>query len=384
MMNSKSTKAGIPMDIKSVGFSLGIEEEYQLIHPMTRELRPRAKRIMTETHPDRSEDIQHELRLSQIETASQICEGFEDVRSELVRLRTEIVDATEHVDAHLVAAGTHPFSHWEEQPFTPKKRYDKLADDFQQLAREQVIFGCHVHVGSEDTEMSVEILNRSRRWLGCLLALSASSPFWLGEDTGYASFRTNVWIRWPLAGPPLEFSSHGEYADTVKSLVSAEVIEDESKVYWDIRIPFRLPTVEFRIADVCTTIDEAVMIAGLIQALARTAVGEAEANIPAPNIRHEVIRTAHWHAARYGLSKTLVDPSSARAIKAEEHIEQFLDYLRPALEELGSWSEVSQLVHQTLADGNSAMRQRAVFEKTHRLEDVVDYLVEETRRGTDR
>ncbi len=369
------------MDLETIGQSMGIEEEYQLVHPVTRELRPRAKRIMTESHPQRADDIQHELRLSQIETASQVCSTLEEVRTELVRLRTEIVLATEHADAHLVAAGTHPFSHWEEQPFTPKKRYDKLADDFQQLAREQVIFGCHVHVGSEDREMSVQILNRARRWLGSLLALSASSPFWLGEDTGYASFRTNVWIRWPLAGPPYEFSSYAEYQQVVRSLVNAGVIEDETKVYWDIRIPAKLPTVEFRIADVCTTIDEAVMIAGLIQGLARTAVREVEAGTPAANIRPEIIRTAHWHAARYGLSKTLVDVESAQAIPAERHIEQLLEFVRPALEELGTWKEVSQLLHQTLAHGNSAMRQRKVFEQTHRLEDVVDHLVEETRLG---
>ncbi|WP_166824862.1 carboxylate-amine ligase [Thalassoroseus pseudoceratinae] len=371
------------MGTETAKLSLGIEEEYQLVHPVTRELRPRAKRVMTESHPDRSDDIQHELRLSQIETASQICDGLDDVRRELVRLRTETVVATEHADAHLVAAGTHPFSHWEEQPFTPQKRYGKLADDFQQLAREQVIFGCHVHVGSSDREMSVQILNRSREWLGSLLALSASSPFWLSEDTGYASFRTNIWIRWPLAGPPYSFSSHSEYRQVVQSLVDAEVIEDETKVYWDIRIPARLPTVEFRIADVCTTIDEAVMIAGLIQGLARTAVREVEADMPSRDARPEIVRTAHWHAARYGLSKTLVDVRSAKAIPAEKHIEQFLEELRPALEELGTWSEVSRLVHQTLANGNSAMRQRKVYEKTHRFEDVIDHLVEETRLGID-
>jgi carboxylate-amine ligase len=370
-----------PADASDSLLTFGVEEEYQLVHPETRELRPRAGRMMKEAAVEHADDMQHELRLSQIETASQVCGTLGELREELGRLRGELIAAAERVGAELVAAGTHPFSHWEEQPFTPTRRYFELATDYQQLAREQVIFGCHVHVGVPSPEAAVHILNRARLWLAPLLALSASSPFWLGEDTGYDSYRTNLWIRWPLSGPPGWFASREAYDRLVADLAHCGIIEDASNVYWDLRLPPHLPTIEFRVADVCTTIDEAVMIAGLCRGLAMTALADEAAGVPAPDTRPELVRAIQWEAARYGLRGQLVDLRKLHCDDAETIIAALLEYVRPSLEAAGDWPEIERLVRTVLGDGNSATRQRRVLEEGGTLQDVVDHLRRETAKG---
>jgi carboxylate-amine ligase len=369
----------IPGDASLLTF--GVEEEYQLVHPQTGELRPRAGRMMQAADVEHADDMQHELRLSQIETASQVCGTLRELRAELARLRGELIEAAERAGAALVAAGTHPFSHWEEQPFTPKRRYFELAADYQQLAREQVIFGCHVHVGVPSPEAAVHILNRARIWLAPLLALSASSPFWLGEDTGYDSYRTNIWIRWPLSGPPWRFASRADYDRLVADLVHCGIVEDASKVYWDLRLPPHLPTIEFRVADVCTTIDEAVMIAGLCRGLAMTALAEQAAGEPVPDTRPELVRAVQWEAARYGLRGRLVDLRGLHCEAAETIIAALLEYVRPSLEAAGDRDEIDRLVRKTLRDGNSATRQRKVLEEQGNLQAVVEHLRRETACG---
>ena len=212
----------------------------------------------------------NELYLSQIpRSARPVCRTLADVRAHLVRLRRAVIAAAGRDGSRIAAAGTHPFSHWEAQALTPKPRYFGIADDFQQLAREQIIFGCHVHVGIADRDAATAVMNRARPWLPTLLALSGNSPFWLGLDTGFSSYRTELFGRFPMTGIPHEFASRAEFDDLVASLVAAGVIDDGSKIYWDVRPSSHVETIEFRVADVCTTIDEAVMIAGLCRALAR-------------------------------------------------------------------------------------------------------------------
>jgi YbdK family carboxylate-amine ligase len=184
-------------------FTLGVEEEYQIINAETRELRSDAKAVLPRAQRElgeQAEDVQNELYLSQIEIATPVCETLADVRHDLQRMRGALIAAAAKRGDRIAAAGTHPFSHWENQQVTPKQRYQELSDDFQQIVRELIIFGCHVHVGLEDREIAVQVMNRVRVWLAPLLALSSSSPFWLGEDTGYASFRTELWSRLPMSG----------------------------------------------------------------------------------------------------------------------------------------------------------------------------------------
>ena len=362
-------------------FTIGVEEEYQIIHPVTRELRPRVERILPKAQAAVGDEVQPELYQSQIEIDTPICETLEDVRAELKRLRKSVITAAEKDGSRIAAAGTHPFSHWEDQTITPKARYLSIAQDYQQLAREQLIFGCHVHIGIADKEAAIGVLSRARVWLTPLLALTANSPFWLGADTGYASFRTEIWRRWPMAGTPQIFESRAEYDRLVEVLVRTGSVSDATKIYWDIRPSYRFKTLEFRVADVCMTIDEAVMVAGLVRALARACYRESLQDEPLNQARPELLRAAKWRAARYGLDADLIDVVDERAVPAQELIEKLLAYLRPALEENNEWEEVSELVHETLGRGNGATRQREALARSNSFEDVVDLVVSETTKG---
>ncbi len=357
---------------------MGVEEEYQIVDPATRELAARQARLLPVVEKALDDAVAPELQLSMIEIATPVCGTLADVRRELVRARRDVIAAARQNESRIAAAGTHPFSAWSDQPITPKERYRKIVSDFGQVARETVIFGCHVHVGLESREIALDVMNRVRSQLSPLLALSANSPFWLGADSAYASFRTEVWSRWPMSGPPLAFASKDEYDELIATLVAAGVIEDETKIYWDVRASCRFPTLEFRATDVCMTVDEAVMLAGLTRALVRRSYLQGQRNEPAIAVRHELVRAAHWRAARYGLEGELIDARTGRSAPASEAVEAMLVDLRDALEEAGDYDEVSSLVGATLQRGNGASRQRAVFARTGHLQDVVDYIVAQT------
>ncbi len=363
-------------------YTLGVEEEYQIIDPGTRGLSPTGEAVLERAQRTLREQAAPELRTSQIEVMTPVCSTLGEVRAELLRLRRGVIEAAGEEGAGITAASTHPFSPWQEQPVTPKERYRRLVEREQQLAEEQVVFGFHVHVGLEDREVAVEVMNRARGWLAPMLALSANSPFWLGEDTGYASYRTQVWGRLPTAGPPAPFSSLAEHDALVEALVASGGAAEPTQVYWDIRLPQRLETVEIRVADVCSRVDEAVMLAGLSRGLVRACREQTERGEPYPSPRPELLRTAHWVASRHGLDADLVDVEAGHTVPAREVIEDLLAFARPALEEHGDWDEVSALVSETLKQGNGARRQRRAYERAGRLEGVVDMLVEETAQGT--
>ena len=364
-------------------FTLGVEEEYQIVGPQTRQLKPRSQTVLHQAARALGDLVQPEFHESQIEIATPVCRTLADVRAQLVKSRKALIAAAARDGDRIVAAGTHPFSHGSERDVTPKPRYRDMAHTYGWLALEHVIFGCHVHVSLSDTELGVAVMNRARLWLAPLLALTANSPFWLGEDTEYASFRTEVWVRWPLAGPPLPFESRAEHDALVEALVATGSISDATKIYWDIRLPRHLPTIEFRVADVCARIDEAVMLAGLVRGLVRTCDDEARRDAPWPRTRPELLRAAHWRAARYGLEGEMIDLVEQKAVPATALVQTLLDKVRPALEAAGDWEETSALVAQTLQEGNGAMRQREVYRRNGSMEDVVDSLIAETARGTE-
>ena len=255
-------------------------------------------------------------------------------------------------------------------------------ESYKRLMDQQLAFGFHVHVGLNDREAALEVMNHLRVWLAPLLALSANSPFWLGEDTGYASYRTQVWGRLPAAGPPGPFASLAEHDALIEALVETGGVLDAASVYWDLRLPEELDTVEIRVADVPSRVDEAVMLAGLCRALVRVCherVGRGESY---PDIRPELLRIAHWNASRYGLDGDLVDVEARCVLPARGMMEKMLAFARPALEEHGDYEEVSSLLGDTLDRGNGARRQRRAYERTGRLEGVVDALIAETALGT--
>ena len=369
------------MTSRIADFTIGVEEEYQIVNPTTRELRQRAGRILPRAQEAVGDEVTNELYQSQIEIGTPVCRTLSEARVELVRLRRGVIAAAERDGSRIASAGTHPFSHWEDQALTPKPRYYGIAADFQQLAREQIIFGCHVHVGIADREAAIQVMNRARPWLAPMLALTANSPFWLGMDTGYASYRTELFQRFPMTGTPLPFASRVEYDTLIEALVATESIEDASKIYWDIRPSSHFETLEFRVCDVCMTVDEAVMVAGLSRALAWTCHEKHRRGEPIEPVRPELLRAAKWRASRFGLDGELIDVHARRAAPAAQVIGAMLAFVRPGLEEAGEWDEVEELVRDTLARGNGAKRQRDAYARANLFEDVVDLIVEETTQG---
>jgi glutamate---cysteine ligase / carboxylate-amine ligase len=227
------------------------------------------------------------------------------------------------------------------------------------------------------------VMNRVRLWLAPMVALSANSPFWSGADTGYASYRSQIWGRLALSGPTAPFGSRAEYDALIEALVAAGVLTDDSSIYWDVRLNEHLGTVELKVMDACSTVNEAVMLTGLARALVRTCHERAEREEPYPNLRPEFLHAAHRRASRHGLDTELLDLEAGRMIPAREMVEKLLTFARPALEEGGDWEEVSFLARETLERGNGASWQREAYGRAGRLEDVVDMLIEETVQETD-
>lgn len=375
---TEAKRKGAGMGLESQANTIGVEEEFHLVDRTTRQLAPLAEQVGARAHERIGSGIHAELRTSQIEIATPVCQTLGEVRQQLSMLRQSLSEAAGELGGAIMASGTHPFSAWQEQGITGNERYEFLFREFRHLAREQMISGCHVHIGLADPDVRVSVMNRARVWLSPLLALAANSPYWQGDDTGYASYRTLNWSRWPISGPPQWFADDAEYQALVAALIRGGAIEDATRIYWDIRLPDRLPTIEFRVMDVCSTVDEAVMCAGLIRALVRTCHDEIIRGVPFSPVRQEVLRSTHWRAARDGLDAELVDVITSDLAPAREVIGRLLGYVRSELEALGDWEEVSRLVDRTLRDGNGATRQREVFARDGRLEDVVDRLVAET------
>lgn len=370
------------MSLQAETFTIGVEEEYQVIDPHTHELSQTTHLILPRAHDILGDAVQHEMILSQIEIATPICHSLAEVQRELVRLRGGVITAAEQLDQQIGAAGTHPFSHWNAQKVTPKERYTSLIQTYQQMIREQVIFGCHVHIGIPDPEIATLILNHARVWLSPIIALTANSPYWLGADTGYQDYRTGLWWTVPLSGPPPAFSSYEQYRSVIQELIETDSIDDATKIYWDLRLSERFPTLEFRVMDVCMTIDEAVMVAGLIRGLVHTCYQRVMQHLPYPEIPPDQLRAMHWRAARYGLEAKLIDVQTRHSVPAQQCIENMLAFLRPALETQGDWKQVAASVRHILQYGNGASRQKAIFQRTGDYRDVVDFVVTETRHFT--
>ena len=356
--------------------TVGVEEEFCIVDAATGAVRPRVDEVLPRAQRVLGGQVEGELNRSQIETATRVCTTLDEVRAEVDRLRRLLRAAAAEVGCSVVSSGTHPTAGPGDSEVNPaKERYRRLEQDFQAVAREQLVNGCHVHVGIADRDLAIRVLDRSRPWVATIAALSADSPFWAGFDTGYASFRTEVWTRWPLTGMPEPLGSRAAFDDLVRDLKAVDALPDASFLYWDVRPSARFDTLEFRAADGCLSVDDTVMLAGLWRALARTLIGEVERDEPLDLLRHELFAAARWRAARYGVEGTLVDPGRSRTAPAGEVVERLLAYLRPALEEHGEWDEVSAHVARTVAGGGGAARQRAAFARRGDLDDVLALLL---------
>ncbi|GAA2408298.1 glutamate--cysteine ligase [Streptomyces glaucosporus] len=344
--------------------TVGVEEEFLLLEPDTGLPVPRAEKVraMAGLQPALSAgEVQPELLQVQVEIATPVCRTLDEVGGHLLRLRHALSCAAEEAGCRIAACGAAPFAPAAPSPVTDIPRYRALHARALRLADEQLINGMHVHVAVPDRAAGVAVLNRLRPWLPVLVALSANSPLWEGTDTGFASWRTLVFGRWPVSGPPPLFADAADYGRRARGLLATGVIRDLGQLYWQARLSERYPTVEVRAMDVQLRADDAVMLTGIVRALAVTALREAKAGLPVPAPPPEILAAAGWHAARNGLADTLLDPRDHRPRGAGDVVGDLAEHLMPVLEETGDAREVLSLLRRLLREGTAADRQRRLL-----------------------
>ncbi len=369
------------MSITRPSLTLGVEEEYQIVDPQTRELKSYITQFLEGDHSVlRKRDIKPELHQSIVEVGTKTCNNVQEVREEITQLRTIVNALAQQQGACIAAAGTHPFSSWQTQEITPFERYQGILNDMQDLARQLLIFGMHIHVGIEDEEFAVDAMNTMRYMTPHILALSASSPFWEGRNTGLKSYRSALFKRFPRTGLPIEFNSHAEYKRFVQVLVNTGCIPDASKIYWDIRPHHTYPTLELRICDLCTSIDDAVCCAAIFQALILKHYKMRVDNISFRNYPLSMVEENKWRAVRYGTQGKLIDFGRQEQLDASLLLQELVEFVDDVVDDLGSRKEVEH-VFTILERGTSADRQVEIFEREGDARAVVDWLIEETMRG---
>src|SRR4051794_16001673 len=346
--------------------TVGVEEEYHLVDAGSFALRG-VEEVVAQAKATMA-DAESEISTSQLEVATPVCTTLEEVRAELVRLRCEARDVAARSGCRILAMGTHPFSSWKDQRLSDGPRYVGLFQRWGLLALQQLITGCHVHVSVDDPDLRIAVLDRVRPWLPVLLAITASSPFWEGVDTGYASYRTMWFDRWPTAGMPPALGDAGGFDAVVADLVRAGAIDDATHLYWDVRPSARYPTLEFRVADVCPSVDDAVLYAALARALVRTFAASPAS--PVPDLTDSVLRVARWRAARHGLTDDLVHPATGDPRPAGEVVDALLALVRDDLEANDEWAEVAESMERLRSDGTAASRYRTLMERTGDLRAV--------------
>ena len=365
--------------MKAPSLTLGVEEEYQIINPETRNLESAIDRILEE---DLGPSFKPELHQSIVEAGTGVCRTPADVRKELIDLRKTVTEVVGKHGLTIAAAGTHPFANWQEQEITQLERYIGVKRDMGDLAHRLLIFGMHVHVGIEDREFMIDAMNVARYMLPHILCLSTSSPFWIGRNTGLKSYRSAVFRGFPRTGIPTKMESWHEYEDYIETLTDTGCIPDGSKIWWDVRPHWKYPTLEFRVCDVFTRVDEAVSVAAILQAIVAKLWKMRRDNITFRVYPSELIDENKWRAVRYGLDGKLIDFGKERELPARELIRELLEwFIGDVVDELGSRKEV-EYAFKILEEGSSADRQIAVYEKSGGdIKAVVDHLIAETREG---
>ncbi len=363
-------------------FSLGIEEEYQTIDPVTRDLRSHIETEMLATGKMRlQERVKAEMHTSVVEVGTRICKNIEEAREDIYELRREMIKLAAEHDLKLVAGATHPFADWRTQEIYPDPRYHQVVKDLQLVARANLIFGLHVHVGIEDREEAIRIMNAMRYFLPHIMALATNSPFWLGLNTGYKGYRAKVFENFPRTGIPDAFSSYTEFEDYVKLLVKTNCIDNAKKIWWDIRPHPFFNTVEVRACDIPLRAEETVAIAALIQATAAYLCRLHEANQDFRQYARPLLMENKFRAVRYGLDGKLIDFGRQQEVPERDLLEEYLVLIDREVDELGS-REAIDGIRKIMQMGSGADRQLKVFEETDGdLKAVVDYMAKETGEG---
>lgn len=360
--------------------TIGIEEEYQIIDPETRELTSFVSEFLEQGAVVFRDQVKPELLQSQVEVGSHVCRNIREARQELVRLRGLLGEIAEKNNRKIVAAGTHPFSRWQDQVTTDRDRYRTLIDNMSYVARRLLIFGMHVHVGIPDRELRIDIMNQLAYFIPHILCLSTSSPFWLGTDTGLKSYRSVVFQDLPRTGLPEYFDSAAEYDNFIATLVKTGCIDEPTKIWWDIRPHPKFPTLEIRVCDCTTLIDDVISIAALLQALIGTLLELRQKNLSWRLYRRDLLEENKWRAMKDGMDGQLLDLGKKEEVPVRFLLEELIDFVGDAAKKLGSQEEIEHL-RAIIRNGTSADRQLRVYRETQNMEAVVDHLAEETSYG---
>lgn len=360
-------------------FTLGIEEEFQIVDPKTRELKSHVSEFLEEGKMILGEQIKPEMIQSMIEVGTGICANIQEARTDISRLRCIISSLARKKDLEIVAASTHPISHWQDQKIFDDDRYKIMVEEIQMVARSLLIFGLHVHVGVRDPERAIQLMNTARYFLPHLLVLTTSSPFWMGVQTGLKSYRSEVFKKFPRTDIPDHFDSRYMFDEYIALLVKTNSIDDGKKIWWDVRPHPYFPTLEFRVCDIPTRVDDTIAIAALVQAIIAklNAVMDKNLGFRMHLYRRMLIQENKWRAVRYGLQGKFIDFGKQKEVPVRDMILELLEFVDDVLDPLGSRKEVEH-IHTILDRGTSADEQLRVFEETGSLESVVDMLIVNT------
>lgn len=377
MIMSKTSKASKK---EKHQFTLGIEEEFQIVDPETRELKSHMHQIVEGGKVLLKEQVKAEMHQSVVEVGTNICHNITEARAEVTHLRKMVSLLAAKQGLKIASAGTHPFSRWQDQLITDHPRYHEIVKEMQDAARSNLIFGLHVHVGIKDRDQGIRLMNSARYFLPHIFALSTNSPFWLGRETGFKSYRVKVFDKFPRTGIPDHFSSAAEFDSYVALLVKTNCMDNAKKIWYDIRLHPFFNTIEWRICDVPMRIDETIALAALMQAVIAKLVKLQESNLDFRHYGRALINENKWRAARYGIHGKLIDFGKEVEVDTPALIHELLEFVDDVVDDLESRHEL-KYIYKMLEQGTGADRQLEVYKRTGDIKKVVDYIVEETNRG---
>ena len=381
ILNSQSQKPDSSMAaLNYKSFTLGVEEEYMVLDPTTYELKSHEQKIVHEGQKVIKDKVKAEMHQAVVEVGTDICADVDEAYKDVAQLRKTIAEIANGLGFAMGAAGTHPFSHWESQLITDHARYNEIVNELQEAARSNLIFGLHVHVGMETREMANHIANSTRYFLPHIYALSTNSPFWEGRQTGYKSFRTKVFDKFPRTGIPEAFDNIELYENYVKLLVKTNCIDNAKKIWWDLRVHPFFNTVEFRICDVPMTVDETIALTALFQAVCAKIYKLRLQNMNFIQYSRALINENKWRASRYGIDGRLIDFGKEEEVNARVLIAELLDFVDDVVDNLGSRHRLTY-VNKILENGTGADRQLEVFEKSKNLVEVAKYINQQYLSG---
>ncbi|WP_237563165.1 carboxylate-amine ligase [Algoriphagus kandeliae] len=361
-------------------FTIGVEEEYQIIDPTTRDLRSHMSKIVDGGKIQLREQVKAEMHQSVVEVGTNICQNVQEARKEVAFLRNKISELAAQQGLIVGASSTHPFSKWQDQEITDDPRYHTIVDELKDIARSNLIFGLHVHVGIESREVALQVMNQACYFLPHIYALTTNSPFWEGRNTGFKAFRAKIFAKFPRTGLPEYFDSVQSYDNFLETLVKTNCIDNPKKIWWDLRMHPFFSTIEFRICDMCLTVEETICIVALIQAVVAKLYKLIMNNISYNVYRIALIRENKFRAARNGIEGKLIDFGKKQEVPTVDLIMELLEFIDDVVDELGSREEVNY-VHQILKNGTGADQQLKVFEETQDLTKVVDFITSKFTEG---